>query len=518
MAMDDAILECRAEKQTPNTLRFLQFEPSTVLVGYHQSVEQEVRLPYCADNNVDINRRITGGGTILFTPMCLGWEIFADKTVQGVSELRKDLGKLAEFICNGAVLGLKKLGVEAEFRPKNDIEVNGRKISGTGGTERGDSYMYQGTLLIDFDIDLMLRSLRIPVEKLKDKEIDSVKERVTCLKWELGYVPPLDDIKKAFREGFEEILGVNLRPSGLLPVEEAMFKNRLPYFKSSEWIDMVRRPENTAGNVSAMKKTPGGLIRVSVALDVPGKYIISSFITGDFQIFPQRAIMDLEARLKDAPTDANAIREIVHDFFKETGTRVFGIEPEDFVDIILEAVKKTSFLDIGVSLEDSNHLMTINFLPDDLEKQTFDYILLPYCAKLVDCEYRWIEGCSTCGDCSTSDVYELVQNMGVPVRTIQSYEHLIETIYEFKDKGARGYIGSCCEAFKSKHHDDLVETGVPMLLVDVDDSTCYDLGKEQDAYAGDFEGQTVLKNELFMHVIQTMWDRKNLKAEIDVEQ
>jgi lipoate-protein ligase A len=312
MALDDVILEGRAEHQTPNTLRFLQFSPSTVLVGYHQSVEQEVRVPYCVQNNVEINRRITGGGTILFTPTCLGWEIFADKTAQGVSELRKDLGKLAELVCNGAVLGLKKLGVDAEYRPKNDIEVNGRKISGTGGTERVNSFMYQGTLLIDFDVDLMLRSLRIPVEKLKDKEIDSVKERVTCLKWELGYVPPLDEIKKAFKEGFEEILGVNLKPSGLLPFEESMFDERLPYFKSNEWIDMVRRPVNTAGNVSAMKKTPGGLIRVSVALDVPGNYIISSFITGDFQVFPQRAIMDLEARLKDTPTDADAIRGIVH--------------------------------------------------------------------------------------------------------------------------------------------------------------------------------------------------------------
>ncbi len=517
MALDDVILEGRAEHQTPNTLRFLQFKPSTVLVGYHQSVEQEVRVPFCVDNNVDINRRITGGGTILFTPTCLGWEIFADKTAQGVSELRKDLGKLAELVCNGAVLGLKKLGVDAEFRPKNDIEVNGRKISGTGGTERVDSFMYQGTLLIDFDVNLMLRSLRIPVEKLKDKEIDSVKERVTCLKWELGYVPPLDEIKKAFKEGFEEILGVNLKPSGLLPVEESMFDERLPYFKSNEWIEMVRRPVNTAGNVSAMKKTPGGLIRVSVALDVPGNYIISSFITGDFQVFPQRAIMDLEARLKDAPTDADAIRGIVHGFFKETGTRVFGIEPDDFVDIILEAVKKTAFLDYGVSLEDSNHLMTINFMPDELDRQTFDYVLLPYCAKLIDCEFRWIEGCSICGDCSTSDVYEQVQKLGVPVRTVQNYEHLIETIHEFKDKGARGYIGSCCEAFKSKHHDDLVETGVPMLLVDVDDSTCYDLGKEHDAYAGSFEGQTVLKNDLLLHIIQTMWDRKTLKAGIDVE-
>ena len=517
MAMDDAILECRAEMDTPNTLRFLQFKPSTVLVGYHQSVEQEVRVPFCVDNNVEINRRITGGGTILFTPTCLGWEIFADKTAQGVSELRKDLGRLAELICGGTVAGLKKLGVDAEFRPKNDIEVDGRKISGTGGTERVDSFMYQGTLLIDFDVDLMLRSLRIPVEKLKDKEIDSVKERVTCLKWELGYVPPLDEIKKALKEGFEEVLGIDLKPGGLLPVEEALFNERLPSFQSDEWIRMVRRPENTQGQVSAMRKTPGGLIRASLALDVPGKYIISSFITGDFQVFPQRAIMDLEARLKDAPTEADAIRKIVHDFFSETGTRVFGVEPDDFVDLILEAAKKTAFVEYGVSLEDSNHLMTVNFMPDDLDKQTFDYVLLPYCAKSVDCDYRWIEGCSICGDCSTSDVYEQVQNLGVPVRTVQNFEHLMETIQEFKDKGARGYIGSCCEAFKSKHHDDFVETGVPMLLVDVDDSTCYDLGKEHDAYAGSFEGQTVLKNDLFMHVIQTMWDRKHLKAAIDVE-
>jgi lipoate-protein ligase A len=433
-----------------------------------------------------------------------------------VNELRKDLGKLAELICGGAVAGLKKLGVDAEFRPKNDIEVNGRKISGTGGTERVDSFMYQGTLLIDFDIDLMLRSLRIPIEKLKDKEIDSVKERVSCLKWELGYVPPLADIKKAFREGFEEVLGVDIKPGGLFPVEETLYRERLPYFKSDEWVHMVRRSENTAGQVSAMRKTPGGLIRVSVALDVPGNYIISSFITGDFQVFPQRAIMDLEARLKDASADDSTVRKIIHDFFSETGTRVFGVEPDDFVEVILEAVKKTVFVKYGVSLEDSNHLMTVNFMPDDLYKQTFDYVLLPYCAKLIDCEYRWIEGCTICGACSTSDVYEQVQNLGVPVRTVQNFEHLIETIQEFKERGARGYIGSCCEAFKSKHHDDFVETGVPMLLVDVDDSTCYDLGKEHDAYAGSFEGQTVLKKDLLMHIIQTMWDRNNLKAEIDV--
>ncbi|MCK5240758.1 MAG: lipoate--protein ligase family protein, partial [Candidatus Thorarchaeota archaeon] len=172
MALDDAILECRSSGGTPNTLRFLQFDPATVLVGFHQSIAQEVRLEYCKRHGVDVNRRITGGGTILFTPTCLGWEIFADKSTPSIDEMRYDLDKLARLVCSGTVAGLRKLGVDAEFRPRNDIEVNGRKISGTGGTERGGAFMYQGTLLIDFDVNLMLRTLRIPIEKLADKEID----------------------------------------------------------------------------------------------------------------------------------------------------------------------------------------------------------------------------------------------------------------------------------------------------------------------------------------------------------
>ncbi len=507
MALDDVILECRSQGKTPNTLRFLQFDPATVLVGYHQSVKQEVRLEYCERNGVDVNRRITGGGTILFTPTCLGWEIYADKSAEGIKELRRDLDRLARRICNGTVEGLRRLGVTAEFRPKNDIEVNGRKISGTGGTEREDSFMYQGTLLVDFDVDLMLKTLRIPVEKLKDKEIESVKERITCLKWELGYVPPLEEIKQAIADGFAEVLGVEFESGELYPCERYLFREQLPYFQSQEWVNLVQPPENHQGQVSTVRKTPGGLIRVSIALNVPGNFIVSSFITGDFQIFPQRAIMDLEAKLKNLPADEESIARAVHEFFDETGARIFGVEPDDLIQLILEAVKKQAFSVLGISLEEANHLMTVNFMPDEVLEQHFDYVLLPYCAKLVDCDYRWVEGCDHCGGCSISSVYELAQNLGLPVRTIQNFEHLIETIHEFKEKGARGYIGSCCEGFYNKHHDDFMDTDVPALLVDVDDSTCYELGEEKEAYIGEFEGQTTLKEELMIRIINELYRR-----------
>ncbi|MFW9847866.1 MAG: DUF116 domain-containing protein [Candidatus Thorarchaeota archaeon] len=514
MAFDDALLEGRSNGVSPNTLRFLQFNPSTVLVGFHQSIAQEVRVDYCKRNGVDFNRRITGGGAILFTPTCLGWEIIADKKSPGISELRYDLDKLARLSCAGTVAGLKKLGVDAEFRPKNDIEINGRKISGTGGTERGGAFLYQGTLLIDFDVDLMLRTLRIPIEKLADKEIDSVKERVTCLKWELGYVPPLDEIKAAIAEGFEEVLQIEFEKGELNHEEQEIFAEVLPEFQSDDWIDMVKPPKGHAGQVTAVRKTPGGLIRVSIALNVAGNFITSSYITGDFQIFPQRAVMDLEAKLKNIAADEDTIRKNVLEFFDETGAKIFGIEPDEIVQLMLEATKKVAFSDIGISLEDSNHLMTVNFMPDEILSQDFDYILLPYCAKLVGCDYRYTEGCIECGECTIGTIYTLAHELDIPVRTIQNFEDLIETIHEFKEKGARGYVGSCCEAFYSKHHRDFLDTEVPGLLVDVDDSTCYDLGEEHEAYVGTFEGQTVLKLDLLVRLLTALKEKGRLEGKV----
>ena len=119
-----------------------------------------------------------------------------------------------------SALGLRHLGIPAHFRPRNDVEIHGRKISGTGGTELSGAILFQGTVLVDFDVDEMLRALRIPTEKLQDKEIESVKERVTCLRWELGRTPSLNDIKASLLRGFEEAFGVTFHPEPLSPMEE----------------------------------------------------------------------------------------------------------------------------------------------------------------------------------------------------------------------------------------------------------------------------------------------------------
>ncbi len=512
MALDEVVLTARSRNAVPNTLRFLQFFPRCTLVGYHQAVEQEVRIPYCQEHGIEINRRLTGGGGLFWDETQLGWEIFASGNDP---RFLRPAESLYELLCQGAIRGLEKLGVRAAFRPKNDIEVNGRKISGTGGTSMDGAFLFQGTLLVDFDVDTMLRALRIPTEKLKDKEIASVRERVTCLAWELGAPPTLPQIKAALVAGFSEALGVEFEPGTLTPLEQELLETRLPYFRSDEWVYGTRRPLLRRDELRALYKSPGGLIRISLVVDAQAHRIREAFITGDFFAYPRRAILDLEARLKGVPAEVEAASRVVEEFFATDQPEIPGVSATDVIRTLREALEKTAYTRYGINPDEVNHVFSVVApLPEIMEQhlspehQTAPpVLLLPYCAKLTSCPYRYEEGCAVCGACSVGDAFQLAGKYGLTPISIQNYEHLEETLEHLKSAGHPAFIGSCCEPFYAKHRDDFERIGLPGILVDVDSSTCYDLGREQDAYVGRFDNQTYLKLDLLERILARVMSR-----------
>jgi len=496
MALDECILRARAEDRVPDTLRFMQVRPRAVLVGYHQSVEQEVRVDFCRRNGIDINRRITGGGALFFDESQLGWEVFASRSATGIPG---DVEKMYRKMCEGAVLGLRKLGIDANFRPKNDIVVRGRKISGTGGTFDGNAFLFQGTLLVDFDVSTMLRALRIPIEKLKDKEMRAIRRRVTWLSEELGKAPPLSRIKKALADGFAESLGVELEPGPLTAGERKAFQRALPRFRSEDWVWSVRRPPEGRVVLKSACKSRGGLIRATVVADIPNKRIQYALISGDFFAFPRDSIMNLEARLKDAPLDRKQVASIIERFFRDEKITIPFAGPSDFIKVLEEALKKTEWGKYGIPPEDVNCVFPVVLPLERICDCTF--VLLPYCAKPLDCAFRKKDGCASCGLCDTGDIYELAQENGLVPVSITSYAHLERTLKDLKRKGVKGFIGSCCEAFYIKHREDFERIGVPGVLVDIDSRTCYDIYKDAEAHAGKFDRQTRLRSELFKKVI-----------------
>jgi lipoate-protein ligase A len=493
IALDAALLEARTKDEIPNTLRLLQFSPPAVLVGFHQTIEQEVRVEFCKQRGIDINRRITGGGAIYFDESQLGWELVAKKADFGYH-----LDKITKKVCQAICCGLRRLGVDAQFRPRNDIEVNGRKISGTGGIFEDSAVLFQGTLLVDFDVDTMMRALRIPTEKLADKELESVRQRVTCLREELGEVPPLKKIKHVLQEGFEEILGVRFEKMELPEYVQHLFEQKKTEFASDVWIESARESLNLRQTLQASYKAKGGIIRVSLVVDVKRKLVKQSLITGDFFISPTRTIFDLEVELKDVP--CGEVSQRIERFFESRQPQMPGLTYWDFVRVFSSALEKIEYPEMGIPLEETNYLFTVNGKLCDILKFP-SVLLLPYCAKRVGCEYRYNGGCSKCGQCSVGTAYELAEERGLTPITIRNYEHLRATLKRCKDDGVKSYIGCCCESFFVKRQRMFREIGIPGVLIDIENRTCYDLDKETEALAGKFENQTELKLGLLKKVI-----------------
>lgn len=497
IALDAALFEAKSKGLSANTIRFLQFNPPCALIGFHQTIEHEIRTDFCRENGIDINRRITGGGAIYFDTTQLGWEVIASRRDFGNINIQE----LTKRICDAAASGLKRLGIDAEFRPRNDIEVNGKKISGTGGVFDGDAFLYQGTILVDLDAEAMIKALRIPTEKLTAKGLNSAKERVTSIKDELGYLPPLDKIKHVLADAFSEAFGISLKEGSLTEDERALYNKNINYYKSDKWIYSVQEPSDKMQTISSVYKKDGGLIRVNLKVDVQRRIVRQALITGDFFINPSRFVFDLEAALKDAPVEsAIAIAERL---FDEKMPEMLQLTIYDFIDAIRLAVSKLDYQNFGISTKDTNSIFTIHKSINEALKDA-GALLLPYCAKPPECEYRNIDGCSKCDLCSVGDAYKMAEEKGLKPITITNYEHLKSILQSLKEDGIKSYIGCCCEAFFIKRQDAFADAGIPGVLIDIENKTCYELKKEESAYKGDFQEKTELKIDLLKKLFEVM--------------
>lgn len=497
MAIDEVFLELMAFQKIPPTFRFLKFSNPAVLVGHHQSIEEEVRIDYCQKKGVEINRRLTGGGALYWGKKELGWELYISRNDPRIPIRIEDLyQKMGQTSANC----FRRLGIHASFRPRNDVEVNGRKISGMGGTELAGAILFQGTILVDFDVDEMLRALRIPTEKLQDKEIESVKERVSCLKWELGKMPSESTIKESFLKGFGETFGVRFEEKSLTDEERSLIKEKIPHFLSSDYIFKQREPLPTKRTLSSILKAPGGIIRVSMALDIKRRIINQILITGDFFSYPKRAIFDLESRLKYSKANIPDVKETIKSFFSETKPIIPGFEPNHFIQAIEEALQKLDLIPYGFDEEETHHIFPV--IKPFREVKRPEVLLLPYCAKKIECEYRYKEGCNECGLCTIGDAIRLAKSFKMDFITIQNYEELESTLKRLKKSKVRCFIGSCCEPFYGKHRPDFERIGLPGILVDLERTTCYDLGKQDIAFKGGFENQTEINHKLLQKVLE----------------
>lgn len=336
IAFDPALIELRQQEQVPDTIRFMRFPP-TVLIGRHQDLSREINLEFCAEQGIGIVRRLTGGGAIYLDEGQLGWELVFHRSSLGIASLPD----IAAAICNAAAAGLRELGVPAKFRPRNDIEVDGRKISGTGGFFDGDILIYQGTVLVDMNPVQMVRALNIPAAKVAKHDLDTAEQRVVTLKELLGDdMPDLETIQAALIRGFETHLGLTAVAGKITDVEEALASQ---YFDeeigNDDFVAEIDNPGRKDKLLEGSFTGVGGTINSFVKLEGPTLGILQRvLITGDFFVTPPRVVFDLEAAL--AGTRLDDVESTVERFFAETETEMLSVTADDFIASIDDAIAK----------------------------------------------------------------------------------------------------------------------------------------------------------------------------------
>lgn len=143
----------------------------TLMIGRYQNTIEEINLAYAKEKNVHIVRRPSGGGTIYTDPN--GWQFsFIVKTPKYEPiDFKKFTAPIIE--------ALDKIGVTAYFNDRNDLLIDGKKISGNAQHRTADYTLHHGSILFDTDLEELVRCITVSEEKIISKGLKSIRQRVT---------------------------------------------------------------------------------------------------------------------------------------------------------------------------------------------------------------------------------------------------------------------------------------------------------------------------------------------------
>jgi lipoate-protein ligase A len=323
LAADEALARRQGTGQSPPTLRLYTYRSHCALVGRFQRLGTELHLDFCRENGIAVNRRPTGGGAIMMGADQLGVALVLPERPSARSYDRTR--ELFQRFSRGIVEALAGLGVAALYRRKNDVEVGGRKVAGLGlSFDPAGGLLFHASVPVDLDILLMLRVLRTPFEKISDKEIATVAERVTTVRRETGCALSVAEFRERLRRGYAGSLGITLEPGefseGELAEISALERER---YTSPEWL--LREPDTPDAAGSATLKTEGGLL--SVHLTLAGPVIKAAYLSGDF--FCDEAVLaSMERALSWRSADPESVLATLEALEKNQGLAIPGVAGE----------------------------------------------------------------------------------------------------------------------------------------------------------------------------------------------
>ena len=280
----------------------------TVIFGRNQLLEKEVDVEFCKNNGIEFYRRKSGGGCV-----------YADEGNIMLSYITPETN--VNFTFNRYMLmvehALQHLGIDARTTGRNDILIDGRKVSGNAFYHLPKCSIVHGTMLYDTDVNSMANATTPSASKLKSKGVESVRQRVTTIKEHISIT--LDDFKKSLRESLCNDTVV-LNDNDVMAIEELSRE-----YYSHEFI-YGNNPACTYSSTARYE----GVGELRLLLEIKENIIRRANLSGDFFIIGDIDDM-LLSKLKNVPYTRAAVEEAVAGI--DFGALIMNLNKEQLINL-----------------------------------------------------------------------------------------------------------------------------------------------------------------------------------------
>jgi len=285
-----------------------------IVVGINQNTISEINIEKVREKNVKVIRRLTGGGAV-----------FHDLGNINYTFITKDgaFGDYSVYL-EPVIKALQALGVNAEFSGRNDMTVNGMKISGNAQCVKNGRFLQHGTILFSADMSDLTDTLNVNPLKIQDKGVKSIRSRVTnialYLKEQMTAVEFFAYLEKFILAEYGDITAHNLTEGEMKGIEEIKRER----YDTWEW-NYGQSPAYTYKNAAYIN----GM--VEVYLNVADGTVQNAKIYGDF--FSKKDIKELENALNNVRHEKFSIEERLKDI--DISQYISGIEGDEFINILI---------------------------------------------------------------------------------------------------------------------------------------------------------------------------------------
>ena len=314
-------------------------ETPYVCVGMHQEIAREVDEEYCKAHGLPIYRRHVGGGAVYLDSNQLFTHFIYPR--RKAPEFARNLYPM--FI-EPVVRTYRQIGIEAAYRPINDIQVNGRKIGGTGAASIAEATLMVGSFMFDFDTESMAHCLKVPSEKFRDKLRQTLDDYMTTMARELPDPPQRTKLKELFLANCADVLKVEPvedRPTAeeLAAIDRAEAVLADPswtYVQGRKLVELGVKISEGRHLTESAHKAQGGLLRVHLLAG--GGRVEDLMLSGDFTCLPPDGIDRLAETMVGVALDQEALSRTADEAIMRLKIEMPGVTGSDVAAAVMAAV------------------------------------------------------------------------------------------------------------------------------------------------------------------------------------